>query len=106
MTKLLGLPRLDHDRAFTQAVSQGDLHLARHQKRGLERCFGGQPLGDQPNTGAEQAENHHYGGAKNGDLLLAQSSCGDIGYQIGRYPAKFDFPAHLASACAPYTFVA
>jgi hypothetical protein len=41
----------------------------------LQGRFGGEALRDQPDTGAEDAKDKQYCGAKNRDLLLAQAHC-------------------------------
>jgi hypothetical protein len=66
----LPLPRFDHDRPFAQAIGQCDLHLTRHQESGLESGFSREPVGNQPNTDPQNAEDHYDGGAENRQLLL------------------------------------
>ena len=69
----MSLARLHDDRALAQAVGQGDFHLARHQKRGLQRRFRRESFGNPPNADAENPENDYDRGAKDGYLLLTQA---------------------------------
>ncbi len=65
--------RIDDYRTFTQAIGESDFDLARHEQRGLQRRFSGQPLGDQPDAGTQEAEDNHDGAAKDRHLLLPQT---------------------------------
>jgi hypothetical protein len=60
-------------RALAQAVSQGDLHLARHENGGLEGGFGGQTLRDKPDTRGKNPKDNQNGSKKHRHLLLAQA---------------------------------
>ena len=68
--RFLPLLWLHDDRPLAQTIGEGNFDLARHQERGLERGFGGQPLGDPPDTDTENTENDNDRSAEHGHLLL------------------------------------